>query len=59
MSDAMAMGQKLTRQGVTTADLQTILPVSMEFVRAATGRDLLRDVLITIPGLGPLLTPQD
>ena len=59
MSDAMALGQKLTRQGVTTADLQTILPVSMEFVRATTGRDLLREVLVTIPGLGPLLAPQD
>ena len=59
MSDAMALGQKLARQGVTTADMQSILPVSMSFVHDVTGRDLLRDVLVTIPGLGPLLTPED
>ncbi len=59
MSDAMAVGQKLTRQGVTTADMQSILPVGMEFVRETTGRDMLRDVLVTIPGLGPLLTAED
>ena len=59
MSDAMAVGQKLTRQGVTVADMQSILPVSMEFVRETTGSDLLRDVLMTIPGLGPLLTAED
>jgi hypothetical protein len=59
MSDAMAVGQKLTRQGVTTADMQSILPIGMEFVRETTGSDMLRDVLITIPGLGPLLTAED
>ena len=31
----------------------------MSFVHDVTGRDLLRDVLVTIPGLGPLLTPED
>lgn len=56
MSDAMAMGQKLARQGITTSDMQAILPVAMDFVRAKTGRDLLREVLVTIPGLGKLLT---
>lgn len=56
MSDAMALGQKLTKQGVTTSDMQNILPVAMEFVREKTGQDLLRDVLGSIPGLGPLMT---
>jgi len=56
MSDAMAMGQRLARQGITTSDMQAMLPVAMTFVRAKTGRDLLRDVLTTIPGLGRLLT---
>ena len=56
MSDAMAMGQKLARQGITTSDMQAILPVAMDFVRGKTGRDLLREVLVTIPGLGKLLT---
>jgi hypothetical protein len=56
MSDAMAMGQKLARQGITTSDMQAILPVAMAFVREKTGRDLLRDALTSIPGLGKLLT---
>jgi len=56
MSDAMAMGQRLARQGITTSDMQAMLPVAMTFVRNKTGRDLLRDVLTTIPGLGRLLT---
>jgi hypothetical protein len=56
MSDAMAMNQQLTRQGVTISDMQKILPLAMEWVRETTGRDLLREVLTTVPGLGPLLT---
>jgi hypothetical protein len=56
MSDAMAMGQKLARQGITTSDMQAMLPVAMKFVQQKTGRDLLREVLVTIPGLGKLLT---
>jgi hypothetical protein len=56
MSDAMALGQRLTKEGVTTSDMQNILPVAMEFVREKTGSDLLRDVLGSIPGLGPLMT---
>ena len=58
MSDAMAMGQRLARQGITTSDMQAMLPVAMTFVREKTGSDLLRDVLVTIPGLGKLLTGQ-
>ena len=56
MSDAMAVGQKLAKQGVTLADMQNILPVAMEFVREKTGRDLLQQVLHTIPGIGGMLT---
>jgi hypothetical protein len=58
MSDAMAMGQQMARQGVTTSDMQKILPLAMSWVQVQAGRDLLRDVLVTIPGLGPLLTSQ-
>jgi len=58
MSDAMAMGPRLVREGVTTSDMQTILPVAMAFVRQHTGRDLLRDVLASIPGIGTLLVGQ-
>lgn len=56
MSDAMAMNQQLTRQGVTISDMQKILPLAMSWVQAKTGSDLLREVLASIPGLGPLLT---
>ena len=58
MSDAMAMGPKLAKLGVTTADMQNMLPVAMAFVREKTGRDLLHDVLGSIPGLGPMLTAK-
>jgi hypothetical protein len=58
MSDAMAMGQKLARQGVTTSDMQKMLPIAMQWVQQKTGQDLLRQVLTTIPGLGPLMTSQ-
>ncbi len=56
MSDAMAIGQKLAKQGVTTSDMQNILPVAMAWVKEKTGSDLLREVLSSIPGLGPLMT---
>ena len=56
MSDAMAMNQQLTRQGVTISDMQKILPLAMTWVQEKTGADLLREVLASIPGLGPLLT---
>jgi hypothetical protein len=58
MSDAMAMNQQMTRQGITVSDMQRILPLSMTWVQAKTGDDLLRGVLASIPGLGPLLTAQ-
>lgn len=58
MSDAMALGQKLARQGIMVSDMQAILPVAMSFVEAKTGQDLLRAVLESVPGLGPLLTAE-
>ena len=58
MTDAMAMGPRLAREGVTTSDMQAIMPVAMNFVRERSGSDLLRDVLASIPGLGKLLIAQ-
>jgi hypothetical protein len=55
MSDAMAMNQRLTRQGVTMSDMQKILPLAVGWVKDKTGYDLLREVLLSIPGIGPLL----
>jgi hypothetical protein len=56
MADAMALNQRLSKEGIMLSDMQAILPVSMEFVREKTGEDLLRDVLASVPGLGPLMT---
>lgn len=58
MADAMTINQHLARAGINVSDMQQILPVAMAFVQEKTGTDLLRDVLMSIPGLGPLLTGQ-
>lgn len=56
MADAMALNQRLTREGIMLSDMQAILPVAVEWVHEKTGADSLRDVLATIPGLGPLMS---
>jgi hypothetical protein len=58
MADAMTINQNLAKKGVNVSDMQEILPVAMKFVQEKTGKDLLREVLMSIPGLGPLLTGQ-
>ena len=58
MADAMTINQHLAKKGVNVSDMQEILPVAMTFVQEKTGKDLLREVLLSIPGLGPLLTGQ-
>jgi len=58
MADAMTINQHLARKGINVSDMQEILPVAMTFVQEKTGHDLLREVLMSIPGLGPLLTGQ-
>lgn len=56
MADAMALNQKLSKEGIMVSDMQAILPIAMQFVHEKTGTDMLRDVLGSIPGLGPLMT---
>ncbi len=56
MADAMALNQRLSKEGIMLSDMQAILPIAMEFVHEKTGSDMLRDVLGSIPGLGPLMT---
>src|SRR5579875_1862412 len=58
MADAMTINQHLAKKGVNVSDMQEILPLAMGFVQEKTGKDLLREVLMSIPGLGPLLTGQ-
>ncbi len=56
MADAMALNQRLSKEGIMLSDMQAILPIAMGFVHEKTGTDRLRDVLGSIPGLGPLMT---
>jgi hypothetical protein len=55
LGDAMGMMNLLKKQGVSQADLKALLPVAMSFVQQRTGRDILREVVSTIPGVGPML----
>lgn len=55
MADAMQVGQKLAKAGVTTSDMQALLPIAMTFVKEKAGKDLLREVLGTVPGIGKLM----
>jgi len=55
MADAMGMLSKLQKQGVEKADLKALLPVAEAWVRERTGRDLLREAVASVPGVGALL----
>jgi len=56
MADAMALNKRLSQEGIMLSDMQAILPIAMDFVHEKTGQDRLREVLSSIPGLGPLMT---
>ena len=55
ISDAMGALDRMKRIGVDKDDLKRLLPAAREQVTAATGRDLLGDVIRTVPGVGPML----
>ncbi len=55
MADAMALNQRLTKEGIMLSDMQAILPASVDWVREKTGTDILPEVFASIPGLGPLM----
>ena len=55
MSDAMALVQKLGRDGVQMSDLQQVLPIAQQFVVEKVGEDKLGEVLRSIPGVGGML----
>lgn len=54
-ADAMAMLSRIGRDGVTQDDLKALLPVAMAFVKQRSGRNLLKDVAASIPGVGGLI----
>lgn len=55
IADAMGLLSRLRKRGVEKADLKALLPVVEAWVRVRTGRDLLREALASVPGVGALL----
>ena len=55
IADAMGALDRMKRIGVDRDDLKRLLPVARDQVTRVTGRDLLGDVIRTVPGVGPLL----
>ena len=55
MSDAMGMLDKAQKAGVGKAQLKTLLKVAEDHIKAATGRDLLRETVASVPGVGGLI----
>lgn len=55
IADAMGALDRMKRIGVDKDDLKRLLPVARDQVTLATGRDLLGDVIRTVPGVGPML----
>lgn len=55
IADAMGALDRMKKIGVDKDDLKRLLPVARDRVTQATGRDLLGEVIRTVPGVGPLL----
>jgi len=55
IADAMGMLGKLQKQGIEKSDLKAVLLIAEDWVRRRTGRDLLREAVASVPGVGPLL----
>jgi hypothetical protein len=56
ISDAMGMLDKAKRAGIDKAQLKGLLAVADEKVKAASGRDLIRETVESVPGVGALLS---
>lgn len=55
IADAMGLLSRLQKQGVEKSDLKILLAVVEDWVQVRTGRDVLREALASVPGVGPLL----
>lgn len=55
MADAMAVLGALDRQGVGKAELKALLPPAEAWIRERTGRDLLREAVESVTGVGTVL----
>jgi hypothetical protein len=56
IADALAMSRHLNAQGVSNGRLKKMLPVTEDFVQEKTGRNLLREVLLSTPAVGAYLS---
>jgi hypothetical protein len=54
-ADAMSMLSRVGKDGITQDDLRAVLPVASRYVKARAGRNLLKEVAESIPGLGAML----
>ena len=55
IGDAMGALERMKKIGVDKDALKRLLPDARDQVTASTGRDLLGEVIKTVPGVGPLL----
>jgi len=55
MADAMGLLGRLSKAGVEKSDLKALLPVVQTEVRERTGKDVLRETVESVPGVGALL----
>lgn len=55
MADAMGALDRARREGVSKDELKVLMRVSIDRVRERTGKDLLREVVESVPGVGALI----
>ena len=55
MADAMGLLGRLKKLGLDKDELKPLVKAARARVTAATGRDLLGDVVKSVPGVGPLI----
>lgn len=54
-ADAMGALDRMKREGVSKEQLKVLMTLAVDRVRESSGRDLLRETLESVPGVGGLL----
>lgn len=55
MADAMGALNRIQREGVSKDQLKVLMHLAIDRVRERTGKDLLREVVESVPGVGALI----
>lgn len=55
MADAMGALNRIQKEGVSKDQLKVLMHVAIDRVRERTGKDLLREVVESVPGVGGLI----